>query len=250
MKRIISLVSAVLIAGGVHAQSAGIQTAGTTVVVPAYGQVEQANDRVVVTFMVEEQDKDRVAATSRVNQKMKQGADILKKEDPSAQLQTRGYFTYAVYADEPLNPKSSGAQTQQRKLLGWRVGQYIDAKITNLEKLPQTVAAAQSVLSLNGVQFGLQETTLHKLEEARIAAAYRNLNERLEAIAKAMGRNVSDIVLDTVDFEGSGNYVSRADAAPRMFSAKAMSAEQVEEPSFEPGVTTLNMQVVGRARFK
>ncbi len=37
-----------------------------------------ANDEAVLTLMVEEQDKDKAAAASRVNQKMKQGIDIVR----------------------------------------------------------------------------------------------------------------------------------------------------------------------------
>ena len=68
-----------------------------------------------------------------------------------------------------------------------------------------------------------------------------------------MGRNVADAVLDTVDFEGSGNYVneSRPAAAPMMMrSAKMAEDSTVAEPSFEPGETTLDMRVVGKVKFK
>jgi predicted secreted protein len=67
-----------------------------------------------------------------------------------------------------------------------------------------------------------------------------------------MGRKVGDAVLDTVDFEGSGNYAQReqAYAAPMAMRMKAADAVEVAEPSFEPGETTLQMQVVGKVRFK
>lgn len=227
-----------------------LQTSGTLVVVPAYGEVRHANDEAHVTFMVEEQDKDRVVAVNRVNQKMKQGVAIIKREDPSARLETRNYFTYPIYTDEGAPPRVQQGKPLQRQIVGWRVGQYLEMTTSNLEALARTAASAQRILALNGLQFGLAEATTKKLEEARIAAAYANLVERLAAIAKAMGRGTNEVVLDTVDFEGSGNYVPQGEAAPRMLSAKAMDAGQVEEPSFEPGETVLSMQVVGRARFK
>jgi predicted secreted protein len=69
-----------------------------------------------------------------------------------------------------------------------------------------------------------------------------------------MGRNVSDAVLDTVDFEGSGNYAteSRPAAAPMMMRSAKMAEDSsvVAEPSFEPGETTLDMRVVGKVKFK
>ena len=123
----------------------------------------------------------------------------------------------------------------------------------NLASLPKTVSAAQGVLTLNGLNFGLKPETIRLLDDQRIAATYKNLNERVAAIAKAMGRNVSDAVLDTVDFEGSGNYAteSRPAAAPMMMrSAKMAEDSTVAEPSFEPGETTLDMRVVGKVKFK
>ena len=93
------MLSSLLAATGfaAHAQApAPTLSAGTLVIVPAYGEVKHANDQVRITFNVEEQDKDKAAAASRVNVKMKQGTDILKRQDPQAILQTRGYYTYPV----------------------------------------------------------------------------------------------------------------------------------------------------------
>jgi predicted secreted protein len=225
-----------------------VQTSGTLVVVPAFGTVKHANDEGHLTFMVEEQDKDKAVAASRVNQKMKQGMEIVRKEDPQAVLSTRGYYTYAVYPEE-TQPRTS---SKLRQPSGWRVGQYLDEKTTNLAGLPKTVAAAQRVLALNGLNFGLTEATAKKLDAQRIDATYKNLGERIAAIAKAMGRNPADAVLDTLDFEGSGNYVQQDAAAPQMMRAAMAKAAPapVEEPSFEPGETTLTMRAVGKIRFR
>ena len=247
----IAFVAAMALALQAHAQSA-IPTSGTMVIVPAFGEVTQANDQVIVTFAVEEQDKDKTAAASRVNQKMKQGTEIVRKEDPQASLKTQGYYTYPVYPeDRPLpNGQPSG---KTRVPTAWRVGQYLEVKTSNLNGLAKTTAAAQKVLALNGLQFGLSPAALKKLDDQRIAATYQNLNERIAAIAAAMGRKVGDATLDTVDFEGTGNYGGQgADAAaPQMMRsmAKRESAD-VAEPSFEAGETTLQMRLVGKVKFK
>jgi predicted secreted protein len=224
------------------------QTSGTLVIVPAFSEVRHPNDEARITLMIEEQDKDKAAAASRVNQKMRQGTEIVKREDPQATLRTRGYYTYPVYADEQ-QPRPHGGKPRQA--VGWRVGQYLEVTTTNLGTLPKTVAAAQKVLALSGLQFGLTEATSRKLDEKRIAATYSNLNERIGAIAKAMGRNTADAVIDTVDFEGSGAYAQNEAQAPKtMRMSSADAAQPVEEPSFEPGETTLSMRAVGKIRFK
>ena len=234
---------------GAFAQS--LPTAGTLVVVPANGEVTVANDQAIATFAVEEQDKDKAAAASRVNQKMKQGMDLIRKEDPQASLKTQGYYTYPVYPEE--RPLPNGVVPKVRVPTAYRVGQYLEVKTTNLATLPKTTAAAQKILTLNGLQFGLTPATTKRVDDQRIAAAYQNLNERVAAIAAAMGRKLSDAALDTVDFEGSGNYAQNAGAPAPMYARMAKGAandQQVSEPTFEPGETTLQTHLVGKVKFK
>lgn len=232
-------------AGAVQSQPT-MQSAGTAVIVPADGQVTQANDEATINFMLEEQDKDKTAAASRLNAKMKQGIEILRREDPQARLKSHGYYTYPLYPDDASRPTG-----KLRQPSGWRVGQYLEVKTVNLAALPKTVAAAQRILALNGLQFGLSETATKKLDEQRIDAAYRNLVDRIGAIAKAMGRKAADASIESIDFEGSGAYQPQPEARAVKQSMRAASESlPVEEPSFEPGETSLQLHIVGKVRFK
>lgn len=223
-------------------------TGGTLVVVPAFGEVTHANDLATATFAVEEQDKDQAAAASRVNQKMKQGTDIVRQQDPQAVLKTQGYYSRAVYAERRALPDGT---VPKPAITGWRVGQYLQVKTTNLFGLPKTTAAAQKVMSLNSLQFGLAPATVKKLDEQRIAATWQNLGERIASIAAVMGLKPADALIETVDFEGSGNYAQRVEVSGAALTryAKADAAE-VAEPSFEPGETTLPMRLVGKVKFR
>ena len=109
------------------------------------------------------------------------------------------------------------------------------------------------MVALNGLRFGLAPATRRALDAQRIGATYADLNERVNSIAIAMGRTADEAVLEMVDLEGSGNYAANnvmayaTNAAPR----KGSPVEPVvDEPSFEPGETTLQMRVVGKVRFK
>ncbi|MET0982460.1 MAG: SIMPL domain-containing protein [Telluria sp.] len=226
-------------------------TAGTLVIVPANGEVRHANDQATVTFAVEEFDKDKVAAAARVNRKMKEGTEIVRRADPNAELKTQGYFTYPVYPEPPVQPLPASRMPVKPVPIGWRVGQYLEVKTTNLAELPKTAAAAQKVLSINSINFGLSPATEKLLDDRRIAATYRNLNERIASIARAMGRQPGEAVLDTVDFEGSGNYAPQAEMRMVQVSSSRMKAsDEMPEPSFEPGETTLQMRLVGKVKFK
>jgi predicted secreted protein len=159
-----------------------------------------------------------------------------------------------VYPEVPPMPQPALRTPVKPVPIAWRVGQYLELKTTNLAELPKTAAAAQKVLQINNVNFGLSPELEKRLDDQRIAATYRNLNERIVSIANAMGRKPLDAVLDTVDFEGSGNYAgdAQAAAAPMMMrmNAKREGMEEMPEPSFEPGETTLQMRLVGKVRFK
>ena len=242
-----ALVPALIIGSSVLAQPAA-QTAGTLVIVPGFGTVTRANDEAHATFMVEEQDKDKAAAASRVNQKVRQGIEILKREDPQGRLKTRGYYTYAVYAEnDPARPLKGS-----RQLIGWRVGQYVELTTQNLAALPRAVAAAQQVVGLNGLRYGLSDKATRGADDELIAATYRNLTDRIVSIARAMGRSPADTTIDTVDYEGSGAYAQQAEmkVAGMAMPAARGEPQAVQEPDFEPGETTLSMRVVGRIRFR
>ena len=260
------LVAALLFAAQANAQvqaqapaatpAAALSTAGTMVIVPAFGEVSHANDEAVVTFSVEEHDKDKVKAADRVNRKMKEGTAILRQLDPRAEFKTMGYFTYPIYPENPQPPRPVDGITKPvvPVPVAWRVGQYLEMKTTSLDTLPKTTAGAQKVLAVSNIQFGLTPATQKRLDDRRIAATYKNLNERIVSIASAMGRTPADATIETVDFEGSGNYGGDAQGAPppmmARMSAKREMADAMTEPSFEPGETTLQMRLVGKVRFK
>ena len=217
------------------------QTKGTIIAVSGTGEVSAENDQAKASFFIEEQDKDKAVAASRVNQKMKDGTDILKKLDPDGKLATHGYYTYPVYTE----PTSSN---KPRVLTGWHVGQYLELTTKNIVQLPATVAAVQQVLALNGLNFGLSEDVAKNLEAKRLDAAYKNLHERVQIIAKAMGRDPADSSIETLDFDASTGHFQ---PQPRMFAAASMMAKgnAVQETSFEPGETTLTASVIAKIKF-
>ena len=176
----------------------------------------------------------------------------MRRADPKAELKTQGYYTYPVYPEPPVQPLPASRVPVKPVPSGWRVGQYLEVKTTNLAELPKTAAAAQKVLQINGINFGLAPATEKLLDDRRIAETYRNLNERIVSIARAMGRQPADAVLDTVDFEGSGNYAGERSEKAMMMRAGAPApmSDAMPEPSFEPGETTLQMRLVGKVKFK
>lgn len=241
MKKLVTL-SAVILCSLLSTQVQAQQTKGSIVMVSGSGEVKADNDQAKATFFVEEQDKDRVAAASRVNQSMKQGTELIKKADPEGKLATRGYYSYPIYSD-------SSANNKVRVITGWRVGQYLDLTTKNIQQLPATVSSAQQVLALNGLSFGLSDETSKRLEAARLDAAYKNMQERAQIIASAMGRNLNNASVELLDVDGVGPIHPE----PRMFAAAPMMMKggnaAVPETNFEAGESTLTARVVAKIKF-
>lgn len=237
----IAVVVSLLFATQVHAQ---VATGGAQVLVLATGEVSHANDEATVTFSVTETGRDKTAMASLVNQKMKQGLNIVREQDASAKLRTTNYNTFAMYK-KVKDSDDSGP----REVTGWRVVQSLEVTTKNLAGLSRLVAAVQGTLGVEGINFHLSDALQKKLDDQRIVATYQNLNERIASIAGAMGRKVGDATLEMADFDGAG----KASGEQRVTVSgrrNRLDVNEVVEPSFEPGETTLQMQLVGKVKFK
>ncbi len=225
-----------------------IVTAGTVVIVPAMGIVSRPNNEVVVRFTAQERDKDRSVAASKANQKLKLGIETIKREDPQASLRTRDYDTSPVYPTD----KNTGDPDRRMPPVAWVVRHHVEYKTTSLETLPKVVGAVQRDLMVDSVTFGLSQDMRKKLDGERIAAAYKNLYERITDIALAMRKRTSDAVLESVDFEREdryGNADSIIQLAPNT-TRQDPAYRGSDLPDFEAGDTQVNLKIVGKVRFK
>ena len=228
-----------------HAQTLP-STAGALITLSAIGEVKHANDQAHLTLRLDEQDKDRSVAVSRLNQKMKQGIALIKRDDPVAVLTTRGYATTPIYPDELQKPTA-----KLRQIIGWRVSQSLDVVTTNLTGLPAMVADAQALYALQGLSFALTEPAARQLDAQRIDVAWRNLVARIAAVAHSMGRNSADATIEAVDVDTPANYLMQQKSAmPMAMMRSTAEAVPIEAPDFEAGETALSLQVSAKVRFK
>lgn len=244
--RSLHLVLALLVpVATVHAQTQP-STTGTLITLAASGEVKRVNDQAHLTLRLDEQDKDRSAAVSRLNQKMKQGIALVKRDDAIAVLTTRGYATTPIYPDEPQKPA-----TKLRQIIGWRVSQSLEVMTTNLPGLSAMVADAQTLYALQGLSFSLTEPAVRKLDEERIQIAWHNLAARIAAVTKAMGRSSADANIESVEVDPSANYaMQQKNGMPMAMMRSTGDAMPIEAPDFEPGETALSLQVSAKVRLK
>lgn len=218
-----------------------LPTENSLVTVTAVGTVRAPNDEAQLVFGYEEQGKDKAALASSVNLRLKQGIAALKKADPNARLSLDSYRTYAVYDEVAARTQKRDAQQ-----VGWRVSQQVRMVTGDFAVLQATVAAMQKVLVLRSVNFGLSEETTRKLEQRRVEAAYRSLEEQVGFIAGAMRRPVADAKLESLDFGATSVdrvYVTGS-------NVKREDLGEVEEPSLQPGETKLELRATAKVRFK
>lgn len=209
-------------------------SSGTLVIMTGSAEIELPNDEAVVNFFYEAQDADLAKVQSLVNQRVGDGTAALRRADPKAQIETSGYGSYPVYASGP-----------SRGIVGWRVRQGVTLKTDNLATLPKTVAAAQSTLSVGGVDFRLSKAAREKVEAQLIQQSVANLNARVNAAAQALGVPPNRVRLEEVNFGGrEGGPIPIG--APRMAT---MASDAVSPPTFEAGRSVERLAVTGKARL-
>jgi uncharacterized protein YggE len=209
-------------------------SAGTLVVMTGSAEIEQPNDEAIVNFFFEAQDADLTKAQSLVNQRVGDGTAALKRADPKARIETSGYGSYPVY--------SSGTN---RSIVGWRVRQGVTLKTGNLATLTKTVAAAQSTLSVGGIDFRLSKEARERVDAQLIQQAVANLNARVAAAAQALGVPANRVRLEEINFGGSEGGPVPVGVA-RMAT---MSSDAVPAPTFESGRSVERLIVSGKARL-
>jgi predicted secreted protein len=208
--------------------------AGTLVVMTGSAEIELPNDEAVANFYYEAQDADLTRAQALVNQRVADGTAALKRADPKAHIETSGYGSFPVY--------SSGSN---RSIVGWRVRQGVTLKTDNLAALPKTVAAAQSTLSVGGIDFRLSRSARERVDAQLIQQAIANLNARVAAAAQALGVPASRVRMEEVNFGGREGGPIPVGVA-RMAT---MSSDAVPPPNFESGRSAERLIASGKARL-
>jgi predicted secreted protein len=204
---------------------------GTLVVMTGSAEIEVPNDEAVASFFYEAQDADLARAQALVNQRVADGTAALRRADPKAQLETSGYGSYPVYGQN------------NRSIVGWRVRQGVTLRTADLAALPRTVAAAQPLLSLGGIDFRLSRAARERIEGDLIQQAIANLNGRVAAAAQALGVPRERVRLEEV------NFVGRDGGPVPVMARMAMAADAAPPPQFESGRSVERVFVTGRARL-
>jgi uncharacterized protein len=215
-------------------QAPPLPATGTVVLMTGTAELELQNDEAFASFYYEAQDADLTRAQSLVNKRVADGTAALRRADPKADIETSGYGSYPVY--------STGSV---RAITGWRVRQGVTLRTAELAALPKTVAAAQPLLALGGIDFRLSKAAREKVEAQLIQQATANLQARFAAAAQALNVPPARVRIEEVNFGAR-----EGGPQPMMMRSAAMSNEQtVATPTFEAGRSIERLTVTGKARL-
>lgn len=222
------------------------QADGPIVTISAVSEVKWPNDHANVTYTAEERNADKTQAVSKVEAKMKRAIALIREIDPTASLKSTGYESYPVYADDKT-PADAG----RRKPVAWRVSQSLNVDTTRLDLLPRTVAAVQDWVAVHRLQFGLTAKAKEQADDKRIKLAYQYFQRRANSVAQAMNRSAADFVVEAISLDGADAAmpIDVRSARSEMALLSTQDAVTTEGPRFEPGETTLTMQISGKIRF-
>ncbi len=243
LSSIILAASALL--GAAVSAAPSMTTSGVIIMVPVTGEVRHVNEEVNATFQAGSTKKDKAEATSEVSRKMKEGVAILRARNPAAVLQTAAFRFYPLHKKTKLG--SFEEPDRVPEVIGWEVTQRVTLVTQDMAGLPKTSAALQGTLDLVTLNFHLTSETTRKLDDLRTMTAYQRLNERIESFAKAMGKSMGDATLESVSIDGAGetNHFDRVEV-----TGSKIRRDEMAEPVFEAGETTLSMRLIGKVRFK
>lgn len=215
-----------------------VETAGTKITLSATSQIIVPNDEAQIVFTVTSQNKDAAQAASVVNTQMKAGTQIVMSSDKSAMIKTSGYSSYPVY--------TQGTDKKAAQIDGWRVEQSLTVTTRALSSLPNLVANAQKVMTVSHIRFGLSSETQKQHDSELTQKAYQALEERINMVTQAMGRNSRDAVIESIQVDDEGGRT----VVPVMMRAMAMKQDSIEAPQLESGESTLSLRLSSEIKLK
>jgi uncharacterized protein len=202
-----------------------------TVYVGADGKYDASPDTAAIDFDISVQEENSGAAYARASKSAEQVRDILRSNgiDPkSAQV---GYF-----AIEPVYDYKS----PKRKLVGYRVNSNVSVKLKDFTKIGAILQqlATADITDNQQLSYTLEDRDAAKSKA--VEDAYRHARDSAEAVAKAGGRAVGELIYASVDtFENPGPVRPMLMATPRM-AAQAAPAPTAE---FTPQTVSITAHV-------
>jgi uncharacterized protein len=203
-----------------------------TVYVGADGKYEANPDTAIIEFSISAQEESSGAAYDRASKQAEQVRQILRSNSVDPKSAQVGYFAIQPVYDY---------KTPKRKLVGYRVNTTVSVRLRDFAKIGPILQqlATADITDSQQLNYTLEDKDAAKSKA--VEDAYRHARDSAEAVARAGGRNVGDLIYASVDtFENPIPIrpMVMAAAAPRVaMESQAPTAE------FSPQTVTITAHV-------
>lgn len=215
--------------------------AGTLVSLSAEATISQANDQATITLYCMQTGKDAAAITRTVLATTEKGLAALKALNiPNAKFKTTELSSWPQY----VTPKKGEAPV----IGGWQVRQSLSVTVKDAPEAAHIIEAAQPYFAFDGISFSLSPKARQAVQTSLIDEAMTHLGERATQVAKSMGKNASNVKIESIDL-GQAGYP----AVRMMRAAKAASFDAMENavlPTLEAGESTVTLTLSAQVRIK
>lgn len=224
----------------------GVQTGrnGTEVMLTGQATLTQTNNEAVVNLYCTEIGADAADVARKVIEATNTGLTELKKLGLDARYETTQLSSWPHYSD---TVKTARTKTAAPKITGWQVRQNVQITVKDAESAAKIAQVAQKYFAFESVNFSLSREAQEAMQGTLTRMAIENAAKKAVEAAKALGKTASDVRIESLSFNGSGNYY-----APRMLRASAVMDAAAGKasaalPVFEAGDTSVTMTVQAKA---
>lgn len=229
---ILAFVTLVLPTLGAAQEHPSVTAQPNTVFVSADGKFEANPDTAMMEFAISAQAENSGAAYERASKSAEQVRQILRSNGVDPKTAQIGYFAIQPVYDYK-NPK--------RKLVGYQVNSNVSLKLKDFAKIGPLLEqlANTDITESQQLSYILEEKDAAKSKA--VEDAYRRARGSAEAVARAGGRAVGELIYASVDtFENPGPIRPMTmNAAPRM----AAEVNQAPTSEFSPQAVSMTAHV-------
>ncbi len=216
----------------------------TVLNISATEKVEVAQDLLLGSLRIQEEEKEASEVQEVINTAMKKAVDLIKAY-PNIKVQTGQYY---VHPDYRYIKRSN--QSDQQVIDKWRGSQTIIIKSKKSEEILEAAGKLQDLgFVMNSLNYQLSPEKYEEVRDGLMEKTIKALSERAKRVAAALGKKEVDLVEVNVDATSSKPPIAYARGAK--METMALSADMaMPAPVAEAGESTVSMTISAQAIIK
>lgn len=199
--------------------------------ISATERAEVKQDLLISTLSFVSQNRDARAVQNEINSTMKKALDLVQKEE-TIKVNTGAYQVY----------ETEDSRTKEKL---WKGRQTLTLKSKDAETILDLSGKLQDLgLTMNGLSYTLDPSDAVDVQDGLMEDALKQLQERANRAAKALGKSAADLRDVNVQSQGMPRYAMRSE----MMALSARS--DMAPPVAAAGESTITLTVSARAILK